>query len=116
MRSRQEIEDEIREKKRMIESAGSDEFTARVQPYVDALDWVLSGEAEQVGVIRVGGHNAYYTEAVLGARATDGSLIIERVDETDGHYSLLRHNRDRYVQSYDTDGLAESFGLPDAES
>lgn len=100
----------------MIQNADSDAFTARVQPYVDALEWVLSGEAEQVGVIRVGGHNAFYTEAILGARGTDGSLIIEKIDETPGHYSLLRHNREKYVRTYDADGLSDAFGLPDAES
>lgn len=90
MRSRQQIERELSQKRDMM--GQSDEMDANVRPYVQALEWVLSGDAEQIGAIRVGEWNQF-DGAILGARTSDDKLFLnEEVSEL-GVYSLLRYER-----------------------
>lgn len=90
MRSRQQIEAELTQKRDMM--GQSEELDANVRPYVQALEWVLDGDAEQIGAVRVGEWNDF-NAAILSARTSDDKLFInEEVDEL-GIYSLLRYER-----------------------
>ena len=88
MRSRQEIEAELREKRRMM--GRSSEMDANVQPYVNALEWVLSGSADQIATIRVD-EWGQFDAAVLCARTSDDKLFLEEEVPQEGIYSLLRY-------------------------
>jgi len=86
MRVRDEIEAELAQKREMV--GKSDELDSRVRPYINALEWVLDGEAEQVGAVRVGKWNDF-DGGILGARTSDGKLFLNEEDSRLGVYSLL---------------------------
>lgn len=88
MRSRQEIESELRSKEEMLGT--SEELDANVRPYVQALEWVLSGEADQIGALRVSEWNDHNV-AILSARTHDGKLLLNERTDAEGVYSLLRY-------------------------
>lgn len=90
MRSRQEIEKELREKERLL--GNSDELDAQVRPYINALEWILEGEAEQIGAVRISEWNRF-EKAILCARTEGGKLFIDEKTDAEGVYSLLRYER-----------------------
>lgn len=90
MRSRQQIEAELAQKREMLGT--SEEMDANVKPYVQALEWVLSGEAEQIGAIRVSKWNDF-NAAILTARTSDDKLFVNEEIDSEGIYSLLKYSR-----------------------
>ena len=90
MRSQAEIEKELAQKERML--GNSEAMDQNVRPYVEALKWVLEGEAEQIGAVRIGEWNQF-DKAVLCARTNGGKLFISETVPDNGVYSLLRYER-----------------------
>lgn len=90
MRSRQQIEAELSQKRDMM--GRSDELDANVRPYIQALEWVLSGDAEQIGALKVSEWNDHRA-AILGARTNDDKIFINETVEEDAIYSLLKYER-----------------------
>ena len=90
MRSRQEIEAELNEKRGMM--GRSQEMDANVRPYVQALEWVLQGGADQIGAVRVSEWNQF-DAAILCARTSDDKMFVSEEIPQEGIYSLLRYER-----------------------
>ena len=93
MKSRQQIESELSEKRQLIEESDSAEFEGRLRQYIEALEWVLDGSADQIGAVRVGEWQDFEA-AVLAARTNDGKLFLSEEVDQDGVYALLRFDRD----------------------
>lgn len=90
MRSRQQIEAELNEKRSML--GRSQDLDANVKPYVQALEWVLSGDADQIGAVRVTEWNDF-DAAILCARTSDDKMFVSEEVPQEGIYSLLRYER-----------------------
>lgn len=90
MRSQSEIEAELRDKKKLL--GNSDEMDRRVRPYINALEWILSGPADQVGAVRVSEWGRF-EKAMLAARTQDGKIFVSEEVPNEGVYSLLRYSR-----------------------
>lgn len=90
MRSRQQIERELEERREMM--GRSNELDAKVRPYIQALEWVLEGDASQIGALKISEYNNF-DAAVLCARTSGGKLFINEEVGDGGIYSLIRYER-----------------------
>lgn len=95
MKLPEQVEDEISEKEDMAEK--SDEMEKRVRPYIQALEWVLEGEAEEKARLGLSNHDPHFDEIIFGGRTGERKIVPQMKSDDSGVYVVLRIDKKELI-------------------